>query len=625
MTTFGHHLDNADAMTCVVAAAGMPDAAPSLDAAQLQSHFSAANSACSQQELAERLAPLLATTSASCVVLCQLGSQGGDALLMQRLYGDETELLAAKEEVVQAGVRALAGGNASVQKGVAGEHGPFLVWPLPGHEQQCLVVSLSPALRSGESLMTLQAVAVQIAAWQTARDAAARELIAKRMAALTELQCRLEASATVAEACRSLANELQRYLECQQVIIGLCPDGSSRCRVESISGVDSVQRHSEKTRLAEAALEEVIARGETSIWPASDDSGRYGLKAQQQFASATEAETLIGSSLIDDQGTVLGAWLLAGDAADLKKDDVLAMIHAAEKPVASLLGLLKRAQHGRLRRMVDSLCSQLRRRRGRVIVAVAFLCLLSLLAPVPHRVKCDCLLEPVTRRFVAAPFAGPLDKALVQPGDLVTEGQLLAQMDGREVRWELAGVQADRYRALKERAGHVAAHEAGAAEIARYEAERLQYREQLLKARDHDLEIRSPVDGIVVSGDLKDAEGMPLDVGEVLFEVAPLDAMIVELSVPEDEVSFVCGGMPVRITFDALPFRSFEATIERVHPRAELRDEENIFVAEVRIDNPRQILHPGMRGHARVDVGSARLGWVLLRRPASAALEWLGW
>jgi hypothetical protein len=42
----------------------------------------------------------------------------------------------------------------------------------------------------------------------------------------------------------------------------------------------------------------------------------------------------------------------------------------------------------------------------------------------------------------------------------------------------------------------VASHEAGEAEVARYEVDRLQFREQLLKARDQELEIRSPVDGL---------------------------------------------------------------------------------------------------------------------------------
>jgi multidrug resistance efflux pump len=267
----------------------------------------------------------------------------------------------------------------------------------------------------------------------------------------------------------------------------------------------------------------------------------------------------------------------------------------------------------------------IRRRRGQAILAALAVAAALLFVPVPHRVQCDCQLEPVTRRFVAAPFAGPLKETCVQPGDLVKQGQLLARMDGRDIRWELSGVQADLYRAATQRAGHVASHEAGEAEVARHEVDRLQFREQLLKSRDQDLEIRSPVDGMVVSGDLKDAEGMPLKVGQVLFEVAPLEAMIVELAVPEDDITFVHSAMPVVITLDAFPARRYQAQVGRVHPRAELRDRENVFVAEVPVENGRRELLPGMRGHGRIGVGTARLGWILFHRPLAAALQWLGW
>ena len=241
----------------------------------------------------------------------------------------------------------------------------------------------------------------------------------------------------------------------------------------------------------------------------------------------------------------------------------------------------------------------------------------------PHRVKCECQLEPVTRRFVAAPFDGPLKETFVKPGDLVTQGQLLARMDGREVRWELAGVQADLYRAATQRAGHVASHKAGEAEVSRHEVDRLQFREQLLKARDQDLEIRSPVDGMVVSGDLKDVEGMPLKTGEMLFEVAPLDAMVVELAVPEDDLPYIRPGLPVDITFDAFPLRGDQSKIDRVHPRAEIRGEENVFIAEVKLDNPSQVLRPGMRGYARIAAGRATLGWILFAGPWRR--RWNGW
>ena len=216
-------------------------------------------------------------------------------------------------------------------------------------------------------------------------------------------------------------------------------------------------------------------------------------------------------------------------------------------------------------------------------------------------------------------------ETLVQPGDVVEKGQLLARMDGREVRWELAGSRADLHRAAKQRAGHLATHASGDAEIARYEVDRLQMRTELLEHRDHNLEIRSPIAGVVVSGDLEDAVGMPLQIGQTLFEIAPLDEMVVEVAIAEDDFAYVRSGMPVKIRLDAYPLRQFAASIERVHPRTELRDEENVFVAEVDLACPDNVLRPGMRGNARIETDRYPLGWNLLRRPISAVLAWLGW
>ena len=321
------------------------------------------------------------------------------------------------------------------------------------------------------------------------------------------------------------------------MVVGLCRKDSSRCHPEVISGFEAFHPHSDKARIAQAALQEAIARGDMSLWPAQDESSRFGLKAHEQFACSISAEFVVGSVLRDERGDVRGAWLLAGPATTLCRDDVLALLRAAPSPVASTLGLLERAQPGWIRSLSNGFANLIARRQGQAILAASALAVALLFVPVPHRVKCDCQLEPVTRRFVAAPFDGPLKESLVEPGDLVTQGQLLARIDGRELRLELSSVQAERYRAAKERTGHVASHEAGAAEVARHEVDRLQFREQLLTTRDQDLDIRSPVDGMVVSGDLKDAEGMPLKVGEVLFEVAPLDTMIVELAVPEDDMT----------------------------------------------------------------------------------------
>jgi multidrug resistance efflux pump len=316
---------------------------------------------------------------------------------------------------------------------------------------------------------------------------------------------------------------------------------------------------------------------------------------------------------------------MAGWASPTLRPETLNFVRAAQLPLASSFQLLVRAQRGPIHRALTAAVRLARGRRGLVLLGAIIGLVGLMLVPVPCQLRCDCELQPVVRRFVAAPFDGPLEKSLVEPGDVVVQDQLLAHMDGREIRWELAGTRADLHRAAKARAGHVATHESGKAELARYEVDRLQVRTELLEHRSDNLEIRSPVDGVVVSGDWKRAEGTPLKTGQTLFEIAPLDRMVLEVAVLERDVPYVEPGMPVRIRFDAFPLKSRTAAVESIHPRSELRDHANVFIAEVPVDNANRLLRPGMRGRAQVTGRPYPLGWNLFRRPIAAAIAWLGW
>ena len=446
-----------------------------------------------------------------------------------------------------------------------------------------------------------------------------------QMAALADLVSRIESSADRRAACQTLVDRLQDHLSANTAYVGLCREGSPSCRLTAISHVAAFHARDERALAAQAVLQEAVARGEAVIWPATSDSERGGLLSHRQFAASEAVAVIISGPLRDASGRLCGAWLATFGEAGGGKDEALGFFRAAEQPVAAALHLVGRAEAGVETQIFRAVARMAKERRGRTRLFVAALVFGILCIPLPYRPRCDCTVEPVTRRYVAAPFDGPLESSFVEPGDEVAAGDLLARMDGREIHWELAGTRAEWHRATKERAGHLALHESGQAEVARYEVDRLKLRTELLEHRDQNLEIRSPISGVVVSGDWKDSEGMPLEVGQALFEIAPLDAMIVEIAVAEDDFAYVRPGMPVAVNLDAYPLRALDATIMRIHPRAELRDDENVFVAEVQLANADGSLRPGMRGTARVESERRPLGWILLRRPVGALIAWLGW
>ncbi len=202
---------------------------------------------------------------------------------------------------------------------------------------------------------------------------------------------------------------------------------------------------------------------------------------------------------------------------------------------------------------------------------------------------------------------------------------MLAELDGRELRWELAGITADLGKATKEHNAWLSEQDFGKAAIARHEMERLQNRSAVLSDRTRRLEVRSPIAGIIVAGDHEDSEGVPLETGQSLFEVAPLDQMLIEVAIPEDDFRHVKPGMSFSLVLDSMPSETVDATIQKIHPRAELRDHENVFIAEALLANNALQLRPGMRGSAKVSTGSRALGWNLFHKPVAHVVGWLGW
>jgi hypothetical protein len=449
----------------------------------------------------------------------------------------------------------------------------------------------------------------------------------RRAAVLIELLDRIAAAESVEQARGAFVTGLRRAVGCDDVLLGLRSAGGG-CRVRAWADAAVESLSPSRRDAAEAAMDECLLRGDcgrdVSTWPAQPDR-RHGLLAHRRAAEVFGSAAVVTLPLTDPRGEVVAVCLVLGDSAWHERPEPRRFLDAAQGSLSTALAASERMNRGRFFDRLTNWMRWPRSRRGRValIAVVAFAALLCV--PWTYRLDCRCEAQPVVRRVVAAPFDGKLLKAHVEPGDVVRAGQTLAVLDGREVRWELAGVVAEHSRAGKERDRHFSEHDFGAARLAELEQERLAHRRRLLEDRTTNLVVRSPSDGVVIAGDVKRFEGKPLEIGETLFEVAPLDRMLVEVEVPEDQVRHVAAGQPVAIALEAFPGRRWTGRVARIHPRAETRDDRHVFIAEVELPNADALLRPGMRGEARLTGPRRTLGWCLFHRPLAKLLFWLGW
>ena len=105
----------------------------------------------------------------------------------------------------------------------------------------------------------------------------------------------------------------------------------------------------------------------------------------------------------------------------------------------------------------------------------------------------------------------------------------------------------------------------------------------------------------------------------MLFEIAPLDAMLVEVDVPDRDFSRVRAGLPVSFRLEAFSGWSGEGKIERLHPQSEQRDGANVFVGEAPVAAGAPELRPGMRGRAAIESDRRPLIWIIGHR----FVEWM--
>ncbi|MEO1524684.1 MAG: HlyD family efflux transporter periplasmic adaptor subunit [Planctomycetota bacterium] len=257
-------------------------------------------------------------------------------------------------------------------------------------------------------------------------------------------------------------------------------------------------------------------------------------------------------------------------------------------------------------------------------LGVFFACLM-LICPVSYRVRCAAIVRPAESRVVAAPFAATLAETHVEPGDKISVGDAIVTLDGRPLRLELESINAQIGQIEKEHDIAMAARKIAERQQARLKIRELSRQRDLLLDRLDRLTVTSPIEGVVVFGDLKRSVGAPLEIGQSIAEIAPLDRMFIEIEIPEHEIGYVDAKARTRIRLTASHRGTIEKQIKQLYPSAELRDNNNVFIATVDVENPDGDLRPGMRGTA-ITYGPMRPWlWSYAHGGIEKLLWWIGY
>lgn len=198
---------------------------------------------------------------------------------------------------------------------------------------------------------------------------------------------------------------------------------------------------------------------------------------------------------------------------------------------------------------------------------------------------------------VTARVAGEVVELLVEEGDHVKAGQVLARLDGERLRLEMLSAKANLEQAQKEFERNVDLHEKGLISAAMFEG--LEFDVASLKAT-YDLKrlnydyssIRATISGVVSSRDIKPGE--TLATGQVAFRITDTSELLAYLQIPQAELAKFTVGHPATVKVAAMPDVRHDATIVRISPTIDASN--GTFRATAAIDNSAGNLAPGMFG-----------------------------
>ena len=469
-----------------------------------------------------------------------------------------------------------------------------------------------------------------------------------------------------------LANEARRIIGCDRV--GVLVRRRRQLRLEAVSGQESVERRASAVQAVEA-LVDVVAKAGEPLWhpdptrelppqieeelehcidethatalaiiPLAKPRPTAVVKPGGVDATAVAKAEAAPADASEPIGALVVEWFSASSFDGGKRARVelvadhgkVALANALDHTGLPLYGLINLAGKSRVLTTARNLPRT-------VLAGLAALAVVAalLLVPAELRLEAKGTLEPVHRRDVFAGIEGVVEKVEdgIEHGAAVEEGQLLATLRNTDLEVSLADVLGRRASSEAELAStrrslleedRISADErirlAGRKAQLQREIESLAKQESLYREKKKDLEVHSPIAGVVVTWQVKDRLlHRPVEKGQVLVTVADKTGpWELELMMPDDRLGHVNrartaardAGRDLEVDYVLAtdPGTRHHGMVREIHEQAEVHGEEgNTVLVRVTIDPDRhekEQLGAGASVTGRIACGMRPLGYV---------------
>jgi len=429
----------------------------------------------------------------------------------------------------------------------------------------------------------------------------------------------LELTATALEqkrfrgAAMALVTELAIQTGCDRVGLGL--RGGRHTKVYAVSHTAQFGEQTNLVRAITNAMDEAIDQLETVLYPQSED-GRLVTRAHLKLAEAGGANAIC-TVVMSSGDKVLGALTFEHTEGKTFDAETVELLEHAGALLGPLLEIKRRDDRWIITKAAESVRDLVIRLVGPrhyatklVGLLLAGLFVFLSMAEGDYRVTADAVLEGSVQRVMVAPINGFISDAQARAGDVVRQEQVLFSIDDRDLRLEYLKWSSQKEQVDRRYRDALAAKNRSEVNIFKAQLDQAEAQLELLQEQIARTQVAAPFDGVVVSGDLSQRLGSPVSRGEVLLNIAPLDAYRVVLQVDERRIADVEPGQVGQLILKALPQDQFPFVIEKITPVSEAMEGRNRFRVEAKLTEGMEVLRPGMEGSGKIMVDRRSLNWI---------------
>ncbi len=339
--------------------------------------------------------------------------------------------------------------------------------------------------------------------------------------------------------------------------------------------------------------------------------------------------------LLDSHFQICGYLFLEGKANPSLSSEILLKLidlpYAAGQVVSTTLfwdGRRSLILARKLELLKDKYLNTPKKQRLFWILGPLFLLLFILLFPTQFFIKADAQVRPVQIRQIPAETMARIVRINVQEGDSVEKNQILMQLDTHDLELALNQYESEYLRALAEADKAQGIRDELGMQMAKLNARKADAQIENMNYQLERATVRAPFPGIVIGPkNLHDKEGMLVQTGEMLIELAKPDEWEVKAKLSEQDLVYLSnllkkrGHVNAKLKLQSDPSKTYELILNEPSQleyglEADVLKGQYWFsaVLPLHVDPKTQkVLKAGFGGKLAFYVGYRPLSYVLLR------------